>query len=178
MLCWFWSDCFNIYRINISCTRLTTSQFNQIGWFRVCHKVDVHRINRWDAICVRYVTKWSVFQNDYCGYIEYIVCMKPNWYNHITLQLRTYTKMSCVKRDVWFLSIKNEIMLIKIISFNLTLNLLAQYDMMKTTIVKHLSYSYNLFTRVFKTHSLYSLIFNYTEYFILIYTVTYLTLCR
>ena len=69
-------------------------------------------------------------------------------------------------------------MLIKIISFNLTLNLLAQNDMMKTTIVKHLLYSYTLFMRVFKTHSLHSLIFNYTEYFILIYTVTYLTLCR
>ena len=68
-------------------------------------------------------------------------------------------------------------MLIKNNFFQLTLNLLAQYNMMKTTIVKHLLYSYTLFTRVFKTHSLHSLIFNYTEYFILIYTVTYLTLC-
>ena len=69
-------------------------------------------------------------------------------------------------------------MLIKIIFFNLTLNLLAQYHMMKTTIVKHLLYSYTLFQRVFKTHSLHSLTFYYTEYFILIYIVTYLTLCR
>ena len=69
-------------------------------------------------------------------------------------------------------------MLIKIFSFNLTLNLLAQYHMMKATIQKHLLYSYTLFMRVFKTHSLHSLIYNYTEYFILIYIVTYLTLCR
>ena len=64
-------------------------------------------------------------------------------------------------------------MLIKIISFNLTLNLLAHYDIMNTTIVKHLLYSYTLFLRVFKTHSLPSLIFNYIEYFILIYTVSH-----
>ena len=69
-------------------------------------------------------------------------------------------------------------MLIKNNFFNFTLNLLAQYHMMKTTILKHLLYSYTLFLRVFKTHSLHSLIFNYTEYFIHIYTVTYLTLCR
>ena len=75
-----------------------------------------------------------------------------------------------------FYQLKKEIMLIKIISLNLTLNLLAQYDMIKTTIVKHLLYGYTLITRVFKTHSLHSLIFDYTEYFILIYTVTYLTL--
>ena len=62
--------------------------------------------------------------------------------------------------------------------FNLTLNLIAQYHMMKNTILKHLLYSYTLFLRVFQTHSLHSLIFNYTEYFILICTVTYLTLCR
>ena len=70
------------------------------------------------------------------------------------------------------------IMLIKIISFNLTLNLLAHYHMMKITIVKHVLYSYALFLRVFKTHSLHSLIFNYIGYFILIYIVTYLTLCK
>ena len=86
--------------------------------------------------------------------------------------------MSCVKRDIGFLSIKIEIMLIKIISFNLTLDLLAHYHMMKTTIVKHLLCSYTLFLRLFKTHSLHSLIFNYIEYFILIYIVTYLTLCK
>ena len=77
--------------------------------------------------------------------------------------------MPCVKRDICFLSIKKKIMLIKIISFNLTLNLLAEYHMMKTTFVKHLLYSYTLFLRVFKTQSLHSLIFDYTEYFILIY---------
>ena len=66
----------------------------------------------------------------------------------------------------------------KKILYNLTLNLLAHYHMMKTTIVKHLLYSYTLFLRVFKTHSLHSLIFNYIEYFILIYIVTYLTLCK
>ena len=32
--------------------------------------------------------------------------MKPNGYNHITLHLRNYTKISCVKRDISFLSIK------------------------------------------------------------------------
>ena len=68
-------------------------------------------------------------------------------------------------------------MLIKIISFNLTLNLLAQYHMMKTTIVKHLLYSYTLFLSVFKTHSLHSLIIDYTEYLSL-YSVMFLTLCR
>ena len=77
-----------------------------------------------------------------------------------------------------FYRLKKETIFIKIISYNLTLNLLAQYDMMKTTIIKHLLYSYTLFTRVFKTRSLHSLIFNYAEYFILLYTVTYLTLCR
>ena len=40
------------------------------------------------------------FENAYCGYIEYIVCMKPNSYDHIILQLRNYTKMSCVKGDI------------------------------------------------------------------------------
>ena len=35
-------------------------------------------------------------------------------------------------------------MLLKNNSFNLTLNLLAQYHMMKTTIVKHLLFSYTL----------------------------------
>ena len=60
----------------------------------------------------------------------------------------------------------------------MTLNILAHYHMMKTTIVKHLLYSFTLFLRVFKTHSMHSLIFNYIEYFILIYIVTYLTLCK
>ena len=69
-------------------------------------------------------------------------------------------------------------MLIKNNFFQFDIESLAQYHMMKITIVKHLLYSYTLFTRVFKTHSLHSLIFNYTEYFIIIYTVTYLTLCR
>ena len=68
-------------------------------------------------------------------------------------------------------------MLIKIISFNLTLNLLAEYHMMKTTFVKHLLYSYTLFLRVFKTQSLHSLIFDYTEYFILIYIVQRILRC-
>ena len=49
---------------------------------------------------------------------------------------------------------------------------------MKTTIVKHLLYSCTLFLRVFKSHSLHSLIFNYIEYLILIYIVRYLTLCN
>ena len=47
---------------------------------------------------IRYMM--GFFQNVYCGYIEYIVCMKPNGYNHITLQLRNYTKMSFVKRGI------------------------------------------------------------------------------
>ena len=87
--------------------------------------MDVHCKNRRDSICVRYVTKWSVFQNAFCGYIEYIVCMKPNLFNHITLHLRNYTKISCVKRDISFLSIKKrDNVNNKTISFNLTLNLL------------------------------------------------------
>ena len=45
--------------------------------------------------------------------------------------------MSYVKMDIWFLSIKKEIILIKMISFNFTLNILAQYHMMKTTIAEY-----------------------------------------
>ena len=60
----------------------------------------------------------------------------------------------------------------------MTLNLLAHNRMMKTTIVKHLLYSYTLSLRVFKTHSLRPLIFNCIVDFILKYIVTYLTLCK
>ena len=58
-------------------------------------------------------------------------------------------------------------MLIKNNFFQFDIESLAQYHMMKTPIIKHLLYNYTLFKRVFKTHSLHSLIFNNIEYFIL-----------